>query len=80
MAAIGCSDAHVGLSESGGKNLVGAVVTAFSADSPEGIFQEIRELSTKAVAIDGLVKRKVAALMKGSFDNHKELSRWVVGY
>lgn len=80
LAAIGCSDAHVGLSEEGGKNLVGSVVTAFSSEEPRGIFSAVKKAETKAVAIDKVVKSKVSSVMRNSFNNHRELGRWVVSY
>lgn len=81
LAAIGCSDAHVGLSEDGGrKNLVGSVVTAFSGERPEDLFDAVSQVSTRAVAVDPIIKRKVSGLINSSFKGHKELSRWVVGY
>lgn len=80
LASIGASDAHVGLSDDGGKNLVGSVVTAFNSGSPDGIFQEIRSASTKAVARDELVKKKVAGLLRNSFNNHSGLGKVVVSY
>lgn len=80
LAAIGCSDAHVGLSEEGGKNLVGSVVTAFSSEDSRGIFNAVKKAETKAVAVDRVVKNKVASVMRNSFNNHRELGRWVVSY
>ncbi len=69
LAAIGASDAHVGVNHPKKRpNLVGSVVTEYCTSTPEDIFHAIKQGETSAIAINDVVKKKTSGILRGISD------------
>ena len=77
VAAIGASDAHVGINNPRMGNLVGSAVTEFCSTYADGVFDAIRNggNNTLAIAVKDSVRKKVSSILKDQ--NNRQAHKFV---